>query len=409
MCCDVCCKGFKGWCRAFTRTERALTVLEAVLLVIFVVLIIFLILHLLACSSQDRYETITEIPEEYVTDEPEEGQPHTEKHDTTLIQTTTRTTTTIDPGVECSWTPSAKTPAGTHYHEQGATQAYTQHTPPTTHKIYTKLQKEVNYVQTKPDVDDFIQSDQSNEEDAETLQNKYVFALVKLRPPQDVVFGCILTMISDYWLLTSASCIEAIEEVDSLDSFFIMEGYGSSSNGKIQSVLDVQIHPYYQGMNKSYDLAALKSESNLVSGRAVQLPTLLDYSMTTVGERFSLLGFGAYRSIDKSPKGRSLRHVRVYRLPASQCPGSEAWSLRHLQPGRAVPATPCGAGTLCAGVLYARGLPCNYCGGTPLLRGALLLGVMSDNRQCGVACEPQLYVSVAAVRDWIDSVVLNGQ
>lgn len=304
MCCDVCCKEFKGWCQSFTKTERALTILEAVLLVVFVVFLIFLILHLLACSTQDTYEyPPTKIPVDTSLSE-------TGKHVTSKIVKTTsakiKTTTTrstIDPGLECSWTPSAKTTALTHYYENSDTQTYTKSdvntkhtkvvTTPTNEKIDTNLY-EKTYIQTKSDVEDF-ESGLSDEEEAETLQNKYVLALVKLRPPQDIVFGCILTMISNYWVLTSASCIEAIEEVDSLDSFVIMEEYGSSSNGKIGSVFDVQIHPFYLGTNKSYDLAALKSESSLVNGRVVELPTALDYSVITIGERFNILGFGAYR------------------------------------------------------------------------------------------------------------------
>lgn len=99
----------------------------------------------------------------------------------------------------------------------------------------------------------------------------------------------------------------------------------------------------------------------------------------------------------------------MYALPARQCPaaGADVWALRHLQRGRPEGQGPsprgaaAAAGPLCAGVLYARGAPCVYCAGTPLLRAATLLGLMSDGPQCAVACEPALYVNVAAVRDWL--------
>lgn len=108
---------------------------------------------------------------------------------------------------------------------------------------------------------------------------------------------------------------------------------------------------------------------------------------------------------------RALREVHVYALPARQCPAASAdvWALRHLMRGRPAGQQPRGAaaaaGPLCAGVLYARGAPCVYCAGTPLLRGALLVGLMSDGQQCAVACEPAVYVNMAAVRDWLHALL----
>lgn len=104
---------------------------------------------------------------------------------------------------------------------------------------------------------------------------------------------------------------------------------------------------------------------------------------------------------------RGLRSAAVYSVPWRQCGGAgeTGWSPRHLVRGAAAGEGTCGAAPLCAGALYARGAPCNYCAGAPLLRGALLLGVMADNKQCAISCEPTLYVNIATVRDWIDSVL----
>lgn len=101
------------------------------------------------------------------------------------------------------------------------------------------------------------------------------------------------------------------------------------------------------------------------------------------------------------PWGRRLRSVAVYSVPRRQCAAARGgegtlWSPRHLERG---------AASLCAGALYARGAACNYCAGAPLLRGALLLGVMSDNAQCALSCEPTLYLNIAVVRDWLATVV----
>lgn len=97
----------------------------------------------------------------------------------------------------------------------------------------------------------------------------------------------------------------------------------------------------------------------------------------------------------------------MYALPARQCPaaGADVWALRHLRRGPSAAAAAAAAGPLCAGVLYARGAPCAHCAGTPLLRGATLLGVMSAGPPCAVACEPALYVNVAAVRDWLRALL----
>lgn len=103
---------------------------------------------------------------------------------------------------------------------------------------------------------------------------------------------------------------------------------------------------------------------------------------------------------------RALRSVHVYLLPARQCPaaGADVWALRHLARG-AGGGGAAGAGPLCAGVLYARGAPCAYCAGTPLLRADTLVGVMSDGQPCAVACEPALFVNLAAVRDWLHALL----
>lgn len=119
------------------------------------------------------------------------------------------------------------------------------------------------------------------------------------------------------------------------------------------------------------------------------------------------------RSIDNSATGRRLRQVATYAVSLAQCGGAggesvDTWAPRHLVGGGALArgaCASCGAAALCAGARAARAAPCAYCGGTPLLRRALLFGVMSDNPHCGVACEPALYVNVAALRDWIESVV----
>lgn len=112
-----------------------------------------------------------------------------------------------------------------------------------------------------------------------------------------------------------------------------------------------------------------------------------------------------------------MRAVHIYNYPEGACAatagaGGEGAGpgLRHLSRGRAVARGACAARRVCAGPLHARGLPCNYCAGTPLLVDAppgppRLLGLMADSPQCGVTCEPVAYVNLAALGDWVDSVI----
>lgn len=113
-----------------------------------------------------------------------------------------------------------------------------------------------------------------------------------------------------------------------------------------------------------------------------------------------------FRSIDKDPLTRKIDHVKVHKLPSKHCPSTNnTWSPRHLLRGQAISHGSCGNAPICAGVLDNLQTPCNYCAGAPLVYRGVLLGLMSDNPNCGISCGPVLYVNIAAVRDWVDSVV----
>ncbi|XP_075990319.1 uncharacterized protein LOC142985968 [Anticarsia gemmatalis] len=421
--CNVCCKEFRGWCKSFTRTELGLALLQAALLLLLICFLVFLTMHLLVCSDEIPHFPVPETPE---------------PRPTTTASTTRRPTTsrsTLPPDVECTWTPSEKTKATTHYYwypytttlkpkRVTATQSELASTATQSEAATTATTRiDAPVVSMHPSQEYYFDEPEDiAEEDGEAppWYKNYVVALVKLKPPEEVTFGCVLTKVSLHWTLTAASCIESIEEVDSLDSFFISETYGEPRQGLSHAVADVQIHPLYQGANRSYDLAALRSEDRLAASTAhlLQLPSVLDYFLLGIGERFTILGYGPYRAVDKSLGGRRLRYVAAYTVSLTQCGAREeqdTWAPRHLVPGAALAGggcgagaaggAACGAGPLCGGALYARGAPCTYCGGTPLLRAGRLYGVMADNVQCGIVCEPTLYVNVAALRDWIDTVV----
>lgn len=233
--------------------------------------------------------------------------------------------TTTD--LECSWHPSKKTVAPTHYYFKNRVSTSAiflkrKKTSKDAGKPVLKLDSEddsvIDYVNmdtsqahdasTETSLDDLGQEpepagldalaydDQSDGEESLPLYKSFVLALVKVKPSREVQFGCILTAVTAYWTLTAASCIESIEEVDSLDTFVMMEGYGEYDPGRTYAVSDVQVHPMYQGANRSHDLAALRSEERLRRVKeGARLPNLVDYYAITAAERFTILGFGSFR------------------------------------------------------------------------------------------------------------------
>ncbi|XP_047526237.1 uncharacterized protein LOC125063705 [Pieris napi] len=381
--CNACCAQFRGWCKAFTRTEVYLSLAQAALLVGFIAFLIFLTLHFIACSKKDisRYSK-SEIS---TSNQIQEFELSTKS----LFSTSSKKNSK---NVDCTWNPSHTTDAVTHY--------FTKHieTAPTVQLEH------MNYADQKPIMKEISDSDGI----IDTNRKDFVLALVKIKPPLNLVFGCILTVVNKFWSLTAASCIESIEEVDSLDSFVIMENFGEIKQGPVHSVSDINIHPLYQGTNKSYDLTAIKSEDKINIPKVAQLPKALDYLLINLGEGLNILGFGKFRSIDKTSISRGVRSVFINIVPLIKCDsGDNMWSLRHLSRGEAVPRSECEAvgRPMCAAAPREPNGACNYCAGAPLLRGKILLGIMSDNKHCGLSCEPNLYVNLAAMRDWLDSVI----
>ncbi|CAH4035239.1 alpha-fibrinogenase albofibrase-like [Pieris brassicae] len=376
--CNACCAQFRGWCKAFTRTEVYLSLAQATLLIGFIAFLIFLTLHFIACSKKDipNYSTSNKTEEFELT--------------TKSLFITSHTKNPIN--VDCTWNPSHTTDAVTHYFTKNIK------TPPTVQIEHMTYADQTPKIKVINDSDGLI----------DTTRKDFVLALVKIKPPLNLVFGCILTVVNKFWSLTAASCIESIEEVDSLDSFVMMENFGEIKQGPVHSVSDINIHPLYQGTNKSYDLTAIKSEDKINIPQVAQLPKALDYLLINLGEVFNILGFGKFRSIEKTSISRGVRSVSINIIPLIRCEsGDDMWSLRHLSKGEAVPRSECEAvgRPMCAAAPRESNGACNYCAGAPLLRGKILLGIMSDNKHCGLSCEPNLYVNLAAMRDWLDSVI----
>lgn len=330
---NACCNEFTKWIKSFTKTERALTVAEAMLLVALIALLVLLILHLVVCSRPyywaDDFQTATT---KITTDEDQEegiGSSATESEQSKIYNKSGSVNgSTTKPDVKCSWTPSVKTTAEIHYYEDGLTKGSTSFKEDkSTHNSFEKLKVDesigTEMTEAGATIDISTETLFSNESidnqttftfldgfeemvldelaDGEVVENEYdrhIVALVKLKPPKDTIFGCILTIVSEYWTVTAASCIEAIEEIDSLDSFVIMKHYGTDRKEPLQAVDDVQIHPLYEGKNLTYDLAALKSGGSLTASgvRApAEFASFLDFALLTLAEKFIILGYGAFR------------------------------------------------------------------------------------------------------------------
>lgn len=276
--CNVCFKELRGWFRSFTRTEILLSLLQAILLVILVAFLVFLILHFLVCPKRHISNEISKILDTtelistteatitsigYIIDKPA-------TRPTKPKPTKAKTPATVKTNINCTWKVSQKTEANIHYYYPVTKLDVSKKIKELT--IYNSLKVTANVVEDiKVDIatglvvenrttsesteDDIYLTprmplnndnvfDISDSEDVSEANIQHILALVKLKPPKDIIFGCILTIVHEYWVLTAASCLEAIEEVDSLDDFVMMEGYGGDYK-KNHAVEDVQIHPMY--------------------------------------------------------------------------------------------------------------------------------------------------------------------
>lgn len=285
-----CCKELKGWCKSFTRTELYLSVLEVIFFVVLVASVTFIILHFLACNKNENTHKIEQHKEI------SNLSSDINEKDNVLYKSTTKkdikTYTPLPKDIECTWKPSEKTTAVTHYYDPDLTTITSAHQT-------SQVDKQISSVPPWTSTDIISEDIEYDGKEADKITKGFLLALVKIKPSQDIIFGCTLTIVALSWTITAASCIEAIEEVDSLDSFMMMSNFGEKLAGSIHAVSDVLIHPQYQGINRSYDLAALKSEDNIVKEKSqiVTLPTMVDYLSVTIGEKLSILGYGKYRYI----------------------------------------------------------------------------------------------------------------
>ncbi|XP_041974086.1 uncharacterized protein LOC121729593 [Aricia agestis] len=319
-----CGKALRGWCRSFTKTERWLTVLEAIFLVVFISFLTYLILHLLVCSCMVDNTEIHEASTgaEYVT----AGDFAT----THRIEVATSEENTD--GRSCSWTPSYKTEAANRHFLDGR----------------GELQTPAFKLLSKTKLNHLLSYDAPDEADIETVETGLVLALVRVQP---LTFGCILSVVSECWTITTASCYDSIKISRHREQFVMIGDRGDLKSG--HNVLEVKMHPKYRSNSTYYDLCALKSNTSLGKEKFLILPTPIDYLLTVIGDRLTAFGYRTNRS------AVTLHATVVRSLSARRC---------SLAMG----------GAVCAG---RRGGACGA--GSPLLRGRTLLAVLAGRGSGG--------------------------
>lgn len=259
--CNICCHEFYGWCKSFTKIERVLVIVESALLIVFLSFLVFLILHLNVCSRRDELAIITvdiKIIEKSsnVTEEI-----HNEKTDTADCTKKSSETTVL---------PTDPT-----------------HTSVLTTKIIATFVTEdlINNTNHERDSDG-----------EEVFKNNLVLALLKVdtSKPHEVIFKCVVTILSKYWSVTAASCLED-SDLESLETLFMRKSmYEDVVSYPVSEIL---IHPLYEKYNDKSDLAVLKTNDPIqydnVNG--IVLATILDYLLTVPGDRLTILVYGKFR------------------------------------------------------------------------------------------------------------------
>lgn len=317
--CNGSCANIWTWCKSFTKTERALVLIELLLIIVFIGFLVFIILHLIVCGEKSKSNNDFTTPPNIII-EPDENTSSSESEfsieDTSISENTntytdtetiythgintnidaqnTKTsahsdneisitytgevTYTYDTTVEyvatskpsssrrnikCTWKPSLKTEASRYFLN-----------------YFTHNNKIISTIKTK------------YEPYSTRVENKFLCALVKILSSNDVKFGCVLTVISKFWTITTAHCLDDIQKHDTLKSYVIMTDY-EKENVDTFSIIDIQISSQTITRKGVY-LAAIKSNSPL-GLEGVPLANNLDYILLTIGNRFTILGYSNLR------------------------------------------------------------------------------------------------------------------
>lgn len=199
------------------------------------------------------------------------------------------------------------------------------------------------------------------------------------------------SVIHPRWVLTAAHCVEDTRaaEVTVVGGRRVMSA--DSAEGR-QAVRSIVVHPAYNRITQRNDIALLQ----LAEASVQPVVGLADRDLVDTlssGDRVRAAGWGAVNKAGTAYP-RALQEVTLPFLTTADCNAMGVW-------------TPALTDTqVCTLDTGGERDTCFGDSGGPLTASGRLLGLTSFGPDtCAVPDEPGVYTSVAAFRDWIDSVV----
>ncbi|CAG4988574.1 unnamed protein product [Colias eurytheme] len=207
--------------------------------------------------------------------------------------------------------------------------------------------------------------------------------------------GCGANILTTYWLLTAAHCLEGLL----YDPKYTRIRAGSTyrnTGGSVHYVDFERNHPDY---NKAFandaDISVFKLLTPLVYSSSIQRGTIVSKGFV-IPDNYPVVhaGWGALYS--QGPLSPVLQDVTIYTVNREEC------ASRYGKHGLVITEN-----MICAGVLDVGGRDaCQSDSGGPMYIGDVIVGIVSFGLGCADPVFPGISASVASFTDWI---VANAQ
>ncbi|XP_032394031.1 tryptase-2 [Etheostoma spectabile] len=206
---------------------------------------------------------------------------------------------------------------------------------------------------------------------------------------------CGATIVSDDWLMTSASCVKRNPEPDWRRSMAWVNVHAlRTDRAKYMDLTTALPHPDYQANNYAHDIALIKLKKKVdfkKMGAKVNLPSAAD-NFSPSSECW-ITGWGNVGIGVPLPYPETLQQLKIPILPSDVCDAK--------YPDLA-------ADTLCAGDMAGGKDACPGDYGGPLMcrakSGFVQVGIMSHGN-CGLPDKPGVYTQVSKHLDFINDYV----
>lgn len=157
------------------------------------------------------------------------------------------------------------------------------------------------------------------------------------------------------------------------------------------------IHPEYEKRAPFYDIGLIKLKKSVVTSKSGPNTIKLPPSKYRLGKVATISGWGSL-TVRDAPGPNVLQEAKVKILPNKLC--HKHW-----------PQSKIHGKIICAGNLGEKTGSCTGDSGGPMtdkVKGTnYLIGVVSFGQDCATPNVPQVYMEVAAFRDWIESTIKN--